>query len=482
MLKRKRGTKAAGLAAVAGIILCSGVILYLIMMPAPDQRLDPSAVIFPDAPPDAPEYKANDETTWPTVNVHDPAILKVDDTYYVYSTDVKAAGTPKPGIMVRKSKDLIHWDWVGYALEGVPQEAAEWTGATVLWAPDVVNINGKFYLYYSASQFGTNLSYIGVAVSNSPEGPWTDQGEVMKTRPGDEPNAIDAQIAVDEHGDLWFVYGSFFGGIYIQELDAATGKLKGDGPGIRIAARDHATEEGAVEGPYIIYNSNHGYYYLFVSYDSLFSDYNVRVARSKSITGPYEDYNGRLMTDTAYRPQAEVGTKILGGYAFSSGTGWANPGHNSVLIDGEDTYLIHHARVADRPRFSHLHVRRILWTEDGWPVVSPERYAGETLQPLPEAMLPGTWEVITILPSHDGTIYAERLDFLSGGKLAEKPGTWRKKGDYGLELHFAEEDGETVRVNGFLMAAWDWEQGAPALVFTGLSDKGIAIWGKHISN
>ena len=80
----------------------------------------------------------------------------------MYSTDVKVSGPAKAGIMVRKSKDLIHWDWVGYALDGVPKEAAAWTGATSLWAPDIKKIGDTFYLYYAASNFGVNRSFIGV--------------------------------------------------------------------------------------------------------------------------------------------------------------------------------------------------------------------------------------------------------------------------------------------------------------------------------
>lgn len=79
------------------------------------------------------------------------------------------------------------------------------------------------------------------------------------------------------------------------------------------------------------------------------------------------------MTDTEYQPQFEVGTKILGGYRFSEGEGWGNPGHNAVLRDGDDCFIIHHARGERDPNWPYLHVRRIPWTDDGWPVVSPER-------------------------------------------------------------------------------------------------------------
>ena len=228
--------------------------------------------------------------------------------------------------MVRKSKDLIHWDWVGYALDDVPKEAAAWTGATNLWAPDIKKIGDTFYLYYAASTFGSNRSFIWVSTSASPEGPWTDQGVVIQTGEGDEPNAIDPNIVTDSDGSLWFVYGSFFGGIYTAPLDPATGKLKEQGFGTKIAARDSRTEAGAVEAPYVIYEPNFKKYYLFVSFDSLSQDYNVRVGRSDSITGPYLDMNGNSLLDTAYQPQFEVGNKLIGGYRFDEGEGWVAPG------------------------------------------------------------------------------------------------------------------------------------------------------------
>ncbi len=67
--------------------------------------------------------------------------------------------------------------------------------------------------------------------------------------------------------------------------------------------------------------------------DSLFSNYNIRVARSKTIDGPYLDFHGQEMTDTSLPPN-DVGLKILGGYTFNDGEGWVAPGHNSVLKDG----------------------------------------------------------------------------------------------------------------------------------------------------
>lgn len=308
-----------------------------------------SRPVFPEAPQDTQLYDTSildDESRWTVNNAHDPAIIKTDQGYYVYSTDVRVAGEAKPGVMVRKSDDLINWTWVGQALPGIPQEALDWTGAVNLWAPDVIQAGDTYRMYYSASSFGSTQSAIGLQTSSSPEGPWTDEGLVVQTSANeqDKLNAIDANPIVDAEGNSWMVYGSFFDGIYIAPLDPDTGKFKGDGYGTRIAARDRATEEGAVEGPYIVFNPEFKKYYLFVSYDSLFEDYNVRVARADSITGPYTDINGNNMLDTEYLPQYEIGTKILGGYRFTEGEGWVAPGHNSVLKDGDDYYIVHHAR------------------------------------------------------------------------------------------------------------------------------------------
>src|SRR5699024_303631 len=239
------------------------------------------------------------------------------------STDAQITGQFKPGIQIRKSRDLLNWQWVGRAFSEIPKAAKEWTGAGGLWAPEITKYGDTYYLYYSASQFGKNQSFIGVATSKHIEGPWEDQGEVIKTKQGPGPNAIDANITFDKNGEPWMVYGSFFDGIFLKKIDAQTGKTAEPGLGKQIAKR-HITVEGAIEDPYILYHHLHDYYYLLVSYDSLFTNYNIRVARSKKIDGPYVDVKGNEMTNTTLPPN-DVGVKILGGYKFSSSYGWIGP-------------------------------------------------------------------------------------------------------------------------------------------------------------
>jgi len=435
----------------------------------------PSKTIkFPSEPPRYPMYDVaglNDEKRWTVYNVHDPAIVKDGEFYYLFSTDVRVGGPPRPGIQVRRSRDLIRWEWFSYAFSGIPEKALEWVPrARGIWAPDVVKIGDWFYLYYCVSIFGTNRSYIGVARSKSLAGPWEDLGEVVKTTWGDEANAIDPNVVLDRNGRPWLVYGSYFGGIYITPLNPETGKVVDPSKKILLARRP-ASVHGAVEGAYIVYNPDFDMFYLFVSYDSLFRDYNVRVARSKEVTGPYLDYNGKAMTDTSSEPWS-VGTKILGGYGFRGGETWIAPGHCSILKDPErGWFMVHHVREKRDPAWMYLHVRKLVWTRDGWPLVSPQRYAGEEEeQEIPEEALSGEWEFIILDPAVNTPILSETARVDTG------QGTVKKVGKNDFVFTYSGD-----KYEGKVLPSWDWEQWRPTLVFAGISGKGVVLWGKRTS-
>lgn len=126
---------------------------------------------------------------WGTYNVHDPSCRKLGDYYYMYSTDAilgenrqeaEEKNVPLGYIQVRRSKDLVKWEFVGWAFPEIPQEAVEWVrshaggeGATNIWAPYIIPFGDKYRLYYCVSAFGRKTSYIGMAEAASPEGPWT---------------------------------------------------------------------------------------------------------------------------------------------------------------------------------------------------------------------------------------------------------------------------------------------------------------------
>ncbi|MCZ0702459.1 arabinan endo-1,5-alpha-L-arabinosidase [Natronobacillus azotifigens] len=413
-----------------------------------------------------------DENKWGTYGAHDPAIYKDGEWYYVFSTDTGGKDNFMAGVQIRRSKDLINWDWVGRAFErGVPDEAYAWTGAKGLWAPEVVKYADVYYMYYAASQFGKTQSFIGVATSSRIEGPYEDQGLVFKSKQGEEgPNAIDPNITFDRNGEPWMVYGSFFGGLYVNKINPSTGKFVEYGRGELIARRS-TTVDRAIEGPYIVYNPDLDYYYLFVSYDSLFADYNIRVARSKNISGPFVDFNGLEMTDIE-SPQHDVGMKILGGYHFDGDDGWVAPGHNSVLKDGDDYYVCHHIRAAKDKHWNYLHIRKILWTDDGWPLVSPQRYAGETERSVKIVELMGQWEFIDIEKNNDKQDIPYKVIVT---EPEDRPHFIQKPNENSYKLFIDDKV-----IDGKVIESWDWENWRKTIVFAGYDGKGRVTLGKKI--
>ena len=417
-----------------------------------------------------------ESSDWDTFNTHDPHIFKdeVSGYYYIYSTDLG-----KPGIHIRKSADLINWEFVGTGLlDGVPQEAHEWSQASGLWAPDMIKVGDEYRSYYSASTFGSQQSCIGLAVATHPEGPFTHKGLVVKSAADAPVNAIDANLVLDhETGDQYLVYGSFWGGIRMLKLDVTTGFVAEDGFGICLACRPREGVDTSVEGAYVVYNDETGYYYLFVSYGSLSSDYNVRVGRSKKITGPYIDYHGKALTTMDEEPN-RIGFKLTTGYKFGDHPGWFALGHNSVLKDDGNWYLIHHTRPEVGPKWPYLHVRKMVFSRDGWPLVSPERFAGEFLQPISAEALVGSYERIEFDPlTSDIITTSNRADFKQDGTclMNEIMGTWSVEEGNRLMINL-----QGVVEEHVVMTAWDFEAWKPTIVTTGKNNEGICRWMKQV--
>ncbi|ADL52248.1 family 43 glycosylhydrolase [Clostridium cellulovorans] len=447
------------------------------------------AAICPQEPNEPLLYDVeniNNDAAWGTSNTHDPSIFKDGEWYYVFSTDYKVGGATGVGLQVRKSKDLINWQWVGRAFTEIPGAAKAWaTGAENMWAPDVVKIGDTYYLYYTVSGFGTNNSFIGVATSKSIEGPWTDQGEVYKTKKGiDTDNALDPNIVADANGDLWLAYGSFFSGIFVSKIDKTTGKLVTPGKGTQISAT--GTRKN-MEAPYIVYNPEFKKYYLFMSYDDLGVDYNVRVAWSDKIDGPYTDLNGKSMMETPTDRDAlyDIGTKLIGSYAFGNDPGWMAPGHNSVLNDNGNFYLVHHARGGVDKNWAYLQVRKIVWSADGKPAVSPERYAGEQEQKIDQSLIAGKWQTIVQNRLNNNKLTSTDITLYANGKINDENGQsfWKLTGDNTLTLNYYDPGKapgdywvDTVKV----LPAWDYENWKPTLVFTGYNQANTEVWGKQV--
>jgi len=294
------------------------------------------------------------------VDCHDPHIIQQDDWFYVFSTGRRHI------LNTVRSQDLVNWEPTPDIFKAVPQWITkEIPRCRNLWAPDIHLINGRYCLYYSASTFGSQRSFIGLATNktldpNRPDYQWNDEGMVIESDKSKDFNAIDAGIITDKDGHVWMVWGSYWGGIKLTELNPKTGKLLSETPKIYSIARREAGTT-AIEGAYLIYRN--GFYYLWVSFDAccrgIRSTYNIRVGRSKEITGPYTDKNGKSMMDGG-------GTLIL-----KTEGRWIGPGHNSVLAVSKQDYLVYHTYDAENFGRPILQIRPIEWDKDAWPTAGP---------------------------------------------------------------------------------------------------------------
>ena len=364
------------------------------------------------------------------VSVHDPSILEVDGTYYIYGSHMSAA----------KSDDLLNWTKVadGYGknnpvygqIYDVADKSFAYSGSkdsiiktddgkTHVWAPDVIfnKTTGKYYMYYcTTSTF--NASNLCFGVSDTPEGPFEWQGALIYSgftnknieatdvldyvdedyakknyiKGGaynyeDYPNAIDPTVFYDKDDRMWMTYGSWSGGIYLLELDPATGLVihpKADAAnnvdayfGKKLLGGGHIS----IEGPYIMYDADTDYYYLFVSYGGLTSNggYQMRVFRSKTVDGEYVDMNGAYPEKSAQHQN--FGLKLSGNYKLPSlEKAYMATGHNSAFADTDGKkYVVYHTRFNDGGEGHSPRVHQILMNEEGWPCFLPYQTQGETV-------------------------------------------------------------------------------------------------------
>ena len=302
------------------------------------------------------------------VSIHDPAMAKEGDTFYLFSTG--------PGITFYSSKDMKNWERRGRVFPGEPAWAKKVAPAFNghIWAPDIQRHEGKFYLYYSVSSFSKNTSAIGLTINrtldpDSPEYKWEDQGIVIQSVPQrDLWNAIDPNLIVDTEGTPWLSFGSFWGGLKLVKLAPDWKSIAEPQEWHGIAKRERSVliDDGqagpaAIEAPFIFHKGE--YYYLFVSWDKCCrgkdSTYKLMIGRSKDVRGPYYDQEGRDLASGG-------GTLLLAG-----DKDWPGLGHNSAYtFDGKD-YIVFHAYEAADNGLQKLKIAEIKWDAKLWPVIDP---------------------------------------------------------------------------------------------------------------
>lgn len=278
--------------------------------------------------------------------IHDPStIMFSDGKYFTF-------GTGGGGLI---SED--GWAWRSGAVR---------PGGGV--APDVIKIGDRYLVAYAIGGGGLSGGHASEVKTmwtksldpKSPEFGFYDENVVASSDGVEDCDAIDPAFLLDPvTGRLWLSYGTYFGYIRMVELDPKTGK--------RVAGNKPVDVATAMEATALMYRD--GWYYLLGTHgtccDGANSTYNIRVGRSRNVTGPYVDNMGIDLL--------KGGGKLV---VASSGR-FVGPGHFGLLDLGDDVqkFSCHYEADLDRGGHSVLDIRPLLW-KDGWPVAGDNFWGG----------------------------------------------------------------------------------------------------------
>lgn len=477
-------------------------------------------------------------------------------TYYVYGTHITSAKSENLVDWktftngYKKKNNTLYGDLSANLAESFAwagENDVDCRGGFAVWAPDLVyNENyvnedgskGAYLLYYSVSSTYCR-SAIGYAVADKVEGPFTYKGTIVYSgftkvsakdarsdidkiwtntnidelmeegriegayntkwgvanyNTGYAPNAIDPTVFTDTDGRMWMCYGSWSGGIYLLEIDPATGDAIYPG-------KDGTTEDGRVidkyfgiriaggygisgEGPYILYDEATGYYYLYTTYNYLdsVSGYNMRLFRSEKPEGPYLDAAGNNAAfESRYTNLYRIGIKVMGNYRFSNTSrGYRSPGHCSAFIDEDgQRYLLYHTRFETGGEGFEMRVHQQFINEDGWPVTAVFENRNDLISATgyEKSDIIGVYEFINHRTGSDGadvkipdTIVLHGNGTISG----DYSGTWKEKKDTYLATFVI----EGVTYKGVFFKQHDEKaKSAEVMTFTAIGSNNETIWG-----
>jgi arabinan endo-1,5-alpha-L-arabinosidase len=371
----------------------------------------PAGTAAPGAPTSSRTYRNPLEPAVPgdgTVDsCADPTVLKGqrpgDRFWYLYCTtdplndgDLDDQGALRfHPIPTMRSRDLVHWTYLGDALPEPPDWAADGAG---IWAPDVVYsaATDRYYLTFVVTDTDDSLrgpdacasngdSAIGVAVSDQPTGPWTVSDEPL-VGPRRDPTTtcnffwtFDPDVLGDSVGAASVLYyGSYYGGIQATEIAF-------DQDGARTTgAATQVTIPNRYEGANVVQRG--GWYWLFASATNCcngpLTSYGVFVGRSRSPLGPFVDREGQSLLAGRVG-----GTPVL----LPNGNRWLGTGHNSVFTDAAGRWwTVYHAVNRSDPYFATApgFTKRpalldpLDWV-GGWPRVRAGRGASDRTMPAP---------------------------------------------------------------------------------------------------
>jgi arabinan endo-1,5-alpha-L-arabinosidase len=281
--------------------------------------------------------------------IHDPStIMACEGKYYTF-------GTGGGGLI---SDD--GWTWRGGAQR--PGGGA---------APDAIKIGDRYLVIYGATGGGLGGGHNGRILTmwnktldpQSPDFKFSEAVVVSSSDGLEDCDAIDPSVMLDPtDGRLWLTYGTYFGFIRLVELDPKTGKRVEGNQALNVAIDCEASA--------LIYKD--GWYYLLGTHgtccDGANSTYNIRVGRSKKVTGPYLDNMGIDMVKGGGKLVVAANGRLIGAGHFG----------RTVLEEGVEKFSCHYEADLDRSGRSVLDIRALVW-KDGWPIAG-ENFTGGTFE------------------------------------------------------------------------------------------------------
>ncbi len=273
----------------------------------------------------------------------DPHVIMAGGKFYAYATE-----TPGYGFQVMESPDLVHWTHKGTAFR------PPWSNVH-LWAPEVLAYKGRYYMTYSAMNPTSKKREIGIAVCDTPLGPFEDKAILARPADNNPLGVIDTTLFVDTDGTPYMFYSEeeprriVWRKLAPDLMSAVTEPVLAVKP-------DRPWEFGINEAPTLILRN--GLYHLFFSVggfqsgDKAGAVYGVSHAVAKSIAGPYKKDDAPLLhniTEQVY-----------------------SPGHQCVvhLPSGEDWIVYHAWDAQNEPHYGSnplgrtLRIDRLLWKGD----------------------------------------------------------------------------------------------------------------------
>jgi xylan 1,4-beta-xylosidase len=305
----------------------------------------------------------------------DPSICRVGGDYYIATSTFEWY----PGVQIHHSTDLVNWTLVARPLNR--QSQLDMRGnpdSCGVWAPCLSYADGLFYLVYTdVKRFDGSFKDAHNYIVTSPriDGDWSEPVYINSS-------GFDPSLFHDDDGRTWFLNMQWnhrpksyngspthpaFDGILMQEWDAKTGKLFGPKHIIY-----NGSPQGLEEGTHIF--KRNGTYYLTIAEGGTGYDHCVTMARSKSVTGPYELHpNVHLMTSKDH-PEAVVQRTGHGQYVETP--------------DGD----IYHVHLMGRPLPPHRRctlgretgIQKCVWKDDGWLYLENGTLLAEEYVPAPK--------------------------------------------------------------------------------------------------